>query len=25
VMNDAGKPEQIRICTQCMRTLTKVR
>jgi large subunit ribosomal protein L28 len=25
VLNEEGKPEQIRICTQCIRTLTKVR
>jgi large subunit ribosomal protein L28 len=25
VVNEVGKLEQIRICTQCMRTLTKVR
>jgi large subunit ribosomal protein L28 len=25
VMNAEGKPEQIRVCTQCMRTMVKVR
>jgi large subunit ribosomal protein L28 len=25
LINEAGKPEQVRICTQCIRTMTKVR
>ncbi|NJN15352.1 MAG: 50S ribosomal protein L28 [Oscillochloris sp.] len=25
IINDEGKPEQIRICTRCMRTMMKVR